>query len=231
MQQQEFDKKILSIIAQDPEDIFVHLEEFKELMLYYKCAIREVRTKLEVLNDELSLKKQRNPIEFVKSRLKKPSSIAQKLKRRNLEFSVKSIRDNLTDIAGIRVVCSFMDDIYDIARVLALQDDIKILEVKDYIKNVKPNGYASLHMIVKVPIFLSDSKQFIPVELQIRTIAMDFWASLEHKMKYKKTMSEAPQIIKELHECATTIRDIDNKMMDIRKHIEELQITEDNSDY
>lgn len=226
---QEFDKKILSVISQDPEEILGHLQEFKELMLYYKCAIRKVRTKLEILNDDLSIKNQRNPIEFVKSRLKKPSSIAQKLKRRDLEISAKSIRENLTDVAGIRVVCSFIDDIYDIAQMLSSQDDVELIEVKDYIKNPKPNGYSSLHMIIQTPIYLSNKKEYIKLEMQIRTIAMDFWASLEHQMKYKKTMKEAPTIIKQLKECALKINQVDNEMLEIRKNIEIMDTSSDNS--
>jgi len=179
----------------------------------------------------LSLKNSRNPIEFVKSRLKKPGSIAQKLRRRNLEVSVKSIKENLYDIAGIRVVCSFADDIYDIAEVLKSQDDVEVIQIKDYIKNPKPNGYSSYHMIIKVPIYLYDVKELIPIELQIRTIAMDFWASLEHKMKYKKSFDEAPQIIKQLKECADSINEIDKKMLDIRKNIENMNISQDNSHY
>jgi GTP diphosphokinase len=228
---QEIDKKILSIISQEPEEILTHMEEFRELMFQYKAAIRKVRTKLEILNDEISVKDQRNPIEFVKSRLKKPSSIAQKLRRRGLELSVKSIKENLTDIAGIRVVCSFIDDIYNIAEILANQEDVKVIEVKDYIKNVKPNGYSSLHMIIEVPIYLSDNKEYVKIELQIRTIAMDFWASLEHQMKYKKTIKEAPQIIKQLKECADKIQEVDNHMMMIRKSIEKVTIDVDNSNY
>ena len=228
---QEFDKKMLDLISQDPEDILIHLNEFKELMLYYKCAIREIKTKLEVLNDDISLKSQRNPIEFVKSRLKKPSSIAQKLRRRELDISVDSIRKNLNDIAGIRVVCSFIDDIYDIKDMLEVQDDIKILEVKDYIKNPKPNGYSSLHIILEIPIYLSQKKEYIKVELQIRTIAMDFWASLEHQMKYKKTMKDAPSVVKHLKECADKIYEIDEYMMSVRKKIEDMDIDIDQSNF
>ena len=228
---QVYDEMLLTIMSLDAEGILENLSEFKDLMLHYKSAIRTVRTKLEILNDELSLKNSRNPIEFVKSRLKKPASIAQKLRRRNLDISVKSIKENLYDIAGIRVVCSFADDIYDIAEVLASQDDVEVVEIKDYIKNPKPNGYSSYHMIIKVPIYLYDVKELIPIELQIRTIAMDFWASLEHKMKYKKSLDEAPQIIKELKECADSISDIDKKMLEIRKNIENMNISQDNSNY
>ena len=225
---QAYDEKLLTIMSLDSEGILENLNEFKDLMLHYKSAIRTVRTKLEILNDELSLK---NPIEFVKSRLKKPGSIAQKLRRRNLEVSVKSIKENLYDIAGIRVVCSFADDIYDIAEVLKSQDDVEVIQIKDYIKNPKPNGYSSYHMIIKVPIYLYDVKELIPIELQIRTIAMDFWASLEHKMKYKKSFDEAPQIIKQLKECADSINEIDKKMLDIRKNIENMNISQDNIHY
>ena len=221
---QVYDEKLLTIMSLDAEGILENLSEFKDLMLHYKSAIRTVRTKLEILNDELSLKNSRNPIEFVKSRLKKPASIAQKLRRRNLDVSVKSIKENLYDIAGIRVVCSIAD-------VLASQDDVEVVEIKDYIKNPKPNGYSSYHMIIKVPIYLHDVKELIPIELQIRTIAMDFWASLEHKMKYKKSLDEAPQIIKQLKECADSISDIDKKMLEIRKNIENMNISQDNSNY
>lgn len=231
---EEFDRKILSIITEQPDEVFVHLQEFKELMLYYKCAIRTVRTKLEILNDEMTIKNQRNPIEFVKSRLKKPSSIAQKLRRRHLDLSVDSIRENLTDIAGIRVVCSFVDDIYDIVNMLSNQDDVRIIEIKDYIKEPKSNGYTSLHLIIEVPIYLSNKKECMKVELQIRTIAMDFWASLEHQMKYKKTMQEAPDIIKQLKYCADKISNIDQQMMYIRQSIDSMdqsQIKLDDSNY
>ncbi|EFM38127.1 RelA/SpoT domain protein [Peptostreptococcaceae bacterium AS15] len=228
---QVYDEKLLTIMSLDSEGILENLSEFKDLMLHYKSAIRTVRTKLEILNDELSLKNSRNPIEFVKSRLKKPASIAQKLRRRNLDISVKSIKENLYDIAGIRVVCSFADDIYGIADVLASQDDVEVVEIKDYIKKPKPNGYSSYHMIIKVPIYLHDVKELIPIELQIRTIAMDFWASLEHKMKYKKSMDEAPQIINRLKECADSISEIDKKMLEIRKNIENMNIIQDDANY
>ena len=207
------------------------LEEFKILMLYYKSVIREVRTKLEVLNDELSMRNQRNPIEFVKSRLKKPSSIAQKLRRRGLPLTTESIKKNIQDVAGIRVVCSFSDDIYKIADMLIKQDDIKLLQIKDYIKEPKPNGYSSLHIIISTPIYLAEKREEVPVEIQIRTIAMDFWASLEHQMKYKKTMTESKKVILKLKECADSIMEIDEKMLNIRRKIDRMDVAQDDSNY
>lgn len=194
-------------------------EEYKEAMMKYSCAIKEVKTKLEVLNEELAVKRANSPIEFIKSRLKKPESIAAKLENLGLEVSVQSAMDNLNDIAGIRIVCSFLDDIYALAKMIAKQDDINVIAVKDYIKTPKPNGYRSYHMIVEIPVFFSDKKQFLRVEIQIRTIAMDFWATLEHQLKYKKDVVDAETIINELKECATLISYTDMKMQEIKDKI------------
>ena len=172
-------------VVQVPERLIAEAKRFQEAMMRYTCAIREIKTKLEVLNDELSVRNQRNPIEMIKSRVKKPSSIVEKLQRRNLEVSVDSMMANLDDIAGIRVICSFVDDIYAVSEMLTGQDDIKVIAIKDYIKNPKPNGYRSYHMILEVPVFFSSGKTPMRVEVQVRTIAMDFWASLEHKIYYK----------------------------------------------
>lgn len=193
--------------------------QYQELMVMYNCAIREVKTKLEVLNDELSVRNCRNPIEMVKSRVKKPQSILDKLQKKGLPSTLNSIIENLNDVAGIRVICSFIDDIYDVAGMLASQDDIKVIEVKDYIKNPKPNGYRSYHMIVEIPVFFSDRKQPMRVEVQIRTIAMDFWASLEHQVKYKKDVKNADEIAEELTDCANSIAALDRQMMRIRNRI------------
>ena len=193
--------------------------QYQELMVMYNCAIREVKTKLEVLNDELSVRNCRNPIEMVKSRVKKPQSIVDKLQKKGLPITLNSIIENLNDVAGIRVICSFIDDIYDVARMLESQDDIKVLEVKDYIKNPKANGYRSYHMIVEIPVFFSDRKQPMRVEVQIRTIAMDFWASLEHQVKYKKDVKDADIIVEELTDCANSIAALDRQMMRIRNRI------------
>ena len=161
--------------------------EIKMLMTYYECAILEVKTKLDVLNKEFQANELRNPIETIKTRIKSPASIMEKLERKGFELSIQSIKDNLDDVAGIRVICSFVDDIYEVAEMLVRQDDVTVIAIKDYIKNPKPNGYRSYHMIIEIPVFFSDSKKPIRVEVQIRTIAMDFWASLDHQLKYKKS--------------------------------------------
>ena len=207
-------------LANVPDGMLDYARQFQQSMMMYSCAIREVKTKLEVLNDELSIRKKRNPIEMIKSRVKKPESIIEKLTRRGLSLDIDSMMTNLNDIAGVRVICSFVDDIYDIATMLINQDDVKIIEIKDYIKNPKPNGYRSYHMIIEIPVFFSDKKQFMRVEVQIRTIAMDFWASVEHKIKYKKEVEGAEEIIKELKECADIISSTDDRMQNIRKRLE-----------
>lgn len=188
--------------------------------MMYTCAIREVKTKLEVLNDELSVRNQRNPIEMIKSRVKKPMSIVEKLQRKGLPISLEAMVDNLDDVAGIRVICSFVDDIYEVADMLIRQDDIKVIAIKDYIKNPKQNGYRSYHMIVEIPVFFSDRKKPMRVEVQIRTIAMDFWASLDHQLKYKKEVINEAEISEELRQCAEVIAKTDQKMYEIRQKIE-----------
>lgn len=201
-----------------------HLEQahaFLELLMQYKCALMEVETKLNVLNAEFALKHSRNPFESIKSRIKTPASILEKLERRGYEFTVESIEENLFDIAGVRVICSFPDDIYTTAALLAKQDDVRVLTEKDYIKNPKPNGYRSLHLIVEVPIFLSEEKKYMKVEVQFRTIAMDFWASLEHKLKYKKDLDDQAAILAELKACADGIATLDLRMQSIRDRIGE----------
>lgn len=208
-------------LVQVPEVWMNQARQFQQAMMRYTCAIREVKTKLEVLNDELSVKNQRNPIEMIKSRVKKPMSIVEKLQRRGFEVSLKSMEKNLDDVAGIRIICSFMDDIYEVAEMLVRQDDITVIAVKDYIKNSKPNGYRSYHMIIEIPVFFSDSKKPIRVEVQIRTIAMDFWASLDHQLKYKKSLiDENGEISRELKLCADVISETDQKMLEIRQRIE-----------
>lgn len=207
-------------VPADTKKYFIEqTKEYKEAIMMYGCAIREVKTKLEVLNDELALKRANSPIEFIKSRIKKPESIAAKLKKEGFEVSIESAMEHLNDIAGIRIVCSFIDDIYALAKMIAKQDDITVIAVKDYINKPKENGYRSYHMIVEIPVFFSDKKQNLRVEIQIRTIAMDFWASLEHQLKYKKNIEEEDKIISELKECATLISYTDVKMQEIRDKI------------
>lgn len=204
-------------------EVLTSLENFKKVMMMYNCAIREVRTKFEVLNDELSTTNNRNPIEMIKSRVKKPESIVGKLIRRNLDINIENIMDGIHDVAGIRVICSFVDDIYKVADMLSAQDDVTVLEVKDYIKSPKENGYRSYHMIIEIPVFFSNVKQNIKVEVQLRTIAMDFWASLEHSMKYKKDIENSDAIAKELKKCADLISDTDFKMQEINNKINKVK--------
>ena len=206
-------------IPVDAENLFEKFSNFQQIMMIYNCALREVRTKFEVLNDDLSVKNSRNPIEMIKTRIKKPESIAQKLYRKGYDISIDSILTNLNDVAGIRIICSFVDDIYEVSEMFIKQDDVKLIEIKDYIKNPKQNGYRSYHMIVEIPVFFADRKQMVKVEVQFRTIAMDFWASLEHQIKYKKDIEKPEDIIAELKECADTIAETDLKMIEIRKKI------------
>lgn len=207
-------------IAPIPEELFEQAEKMEELFLYNRCAIKEIQTKLEILNDELAMKTKRNPIESVSSRVKAPASIIEKMQRKGYPLTVESVWENLNDVAGVRVICSFVEDIYDVASMFMKQDDIEVIEVKDYIKNPKPNGYRSLHLIVGVPIFLSEKTVQMRVEVQIRTIAMDFWASLEHQVKYKKGVPDAERIADELKECAETITATDLKMQEIYHEIQ-----------
>ena len=162
------------------------MQQYNRLMAYYRCAIMEVETKFNVLNEEFSLRHDRNPISGIKGRLKSLESIKEKLERKGLPFQWKVMEENILDVAGVRVICSFVDDVYLLADALLKQDDITLLEKKDYIANPKENGYRSLHLIVTIPIFLEHEKRVMPVEIQLRTIAMDFWASLEHQLRYKK---------------------------------------------
>ncbi|MEG7530148.1 MAG: GTP pyrophosphokinase family protein [Hungatella sp.] len=211
-------------VVQVPDRLLAQAYQFQRAMMMYTCAIREVKTKLEVLNDELSVKNQRNPIEMIKSRVKKPISIVEKLQRRGEEVSLESMMQHLDDVAGVRVICSFVDDIYQVADMLIRQDDITIIAIKDYIKNPKPNGYRSYHMIIEIPVFFSDQKKRMRVEVQIRTIAMDFWASLDHQLKYKKEVIDSAEISEELRICAEEIAKTDEKMLAIRKNIEAQEV-------
>lgn len=198
-----------------------NLYPYQELMSRYKCAIMEIETKFNVLNEQFSIQHNRNPIQSIKSRLKSLDSILSKLKRKDLPFSVSAIEKKLNDIAGIRVVCSFVEDIYVLANSLLQQDDIKLVKVKDYIQHPKKSGYRSLHLIVEVPIFLLHQKYPMKVEIQLRTIAMDFWASLEHTLQYKKNISkyETELIAKELKECADKSAALDVQMENLKNKI------------
>ncbi len=199
------------------------------LMSYYQCAIMEIETKFKVLNQEYSLQYDKNPIESIKTRVKSYDSLLRKIRKKNIPLTLESIEKNINDIAGVRVICSFPDDIYDIADSFLRQDDITLIEKKDYIKNPKPSGYRSLHLIVQVPIFLQNTKKLVTVEVQLRTIAMDFWASLEHKMRYKKNI--APDQVKflqdELSDCAKQSANLDERMQNIRNVIIQNSKTEE----
>lgn len=194
---------------------------FDLLMSYYECAIMEIETKFRVLNHELSLEYDNNPIESIKTRVKSYDSILKKIRRKNIPLNLQAIEENLKDIAGVRVICSFPDDIYKLAESFLKQDDITLIERKDYIKNPKPSGYRSLHLIVQVPIFLQNEKKMVNVEVQFRTIAMDFWASLYHKMRYKKELSdeEVEILQEELYDCAKQSAALDERMQRIRDRI------------
>ncbi len=204
------------------EVIQKNMQPINELMAYYRCAIMEVETKFNVLNEQFSLQYDRNPIEGIKSRLKSPEGIIKKLKKKELPFTLEAIQENIKDVAGVRVICSFPEDIYMLADCLLQQDDVKLIEKKDYIKKPKKSGYRSLHLIIEVPIFLQNEKKGMKIEVQLRTIAMDFWASLEHKLRYKKNIAadEIEILEKELIECAELSASLDKRMEAIRNRIE-----------
>lgn len=194
--------------------------EIQRIMTYYRCAIMEIETKFRVLDAEYSMQYDRNPINSIKTRLKKIESIVEKLDRKNLEISLASIEENIFDVAGIRVICSFEEDVYTLAEALLRQDDVTLIQKKDYIKNPKPNGYRSLHLIVAVPIFLGNEKRIMHTEIQLRTIAMDCWASLEHQLRYKKNREKVDEIEKELYECAKLSQELDERMDRLRVELD-----------
>ncbi len=193
-----------------------YTKPFQELMAYYRCAIMEVETKFRVMSEELSLDYDRNPIEHIKTRLKSMESIVHKLDSLSLPLSVDSIENGLSDIAGVRIICGFPSDIYTLSEAFLKQDDITLIERKDYIANPKPNGYRSLHLIVEIPIFLHDEKRPMKVEVQFRTISMDWWASLEHKIRYKKDVDVPDGVAEELRLCAETAANLDIRMEQIQ---------------
>ena len=197
------------------------VDSWKTIMFLYNSALKEVGTKLEILNDEFQHVHKYNPIEHIKTRIKTPESIVKKLRRYGYEISIENMVKYINDIAGVRLICSFTSDIYRLAEMIGNQSDLKVLSIKDYIKNPKESGYKSYHMLVSVPIFLSDSVVDTKVEIQIRTIAMDFWASLEHKLRYKKDIpaDQAQQLQEELLACAAQSAQLDNRMQEIRNQL------------
>ena len=196
------------------------VDDFFAIQCRYSAAMREVQTKLEILDDEFQMKHKRNPIHHMQSRLKSIQSMMEKLKRKQYAISMDSAMENLTDIAGIRVICSYVQDVYTVARLLTSQDDVKLVEMTDYIRNPKPNGYRSLHLIVEIPVFLQEGRLMVPVEVQLRTIAMDFWASLEHSMRYKAAGNVPEDICQELQQVGEDIAALDQRMQAIHDRIE-----------
>ena len=197
--------------AADRYQIFEHAS--KSLFKKYEAAILEMKTRFEILDADLEFRFNRNPIHHIETRLKKPRSVFEKLIRYEKPLTLESMEENVLDIAGLRVIASYIDDVYALVKVLSMQDDLEIIKVKDYIANPKPNGYRSLHIIVKIPIYFLDRKQYVPVEIQFRTIAMDFWASLEHTLKYKKNRElEGIDMYDELKNCSDIIKDVEHRM-------------------
>lgn len=214
-------KKLLEDIdtIQSTHELLQTFADMEQDMALYESGIQEVRTKLEILQRDARFGVGHNPIESIKSRVKKPMSIIEKMHRKGFDISLQSMRKNLNDVAGIRVICPFIEDIYTVVEMLSRQDDLTVIEQKDYIKNPKPNGYRSYHMILEVPVFLSDRKEPVRVEVQLRTIAMDFWASLEHQIHYKASHEVPDCVVGELKECADIIAHTDARMQRLSKQI------------
>ena len=207
-------------IIRDGKRIMWSVVQYKELEMIYSCALREIKTKFEVLNSEFDLKYKRNPISTIQTRLKGMESVIRKLMKYRLPFSISSIENGINDFAGVRVICSYIDDIYRIADAFLSQDDVTLIKKKDYISHPKENGYRSLHLIVSLPVFFSDEKKEVRAEVQIRTVAMDFWASLEHQMKYKREGEGTESIVEELKACADVIASTDERMLRIRESLD-----------
>lgn len=210
---------LLKDIYDSSKRIMWSIVEYREMQMLYTCAMKEITTKLDVLDTEFKVRYKRNPISSVSSRLKRTESIMEKLVSKGYSPSLNDI-DRLNDIAGVRVICSYIDDVYAIADALTNQDDVSLISCKDYIKKPKSNGYRSLHLIVSVPVFLSEIKRNVKVEVQIRTVAMDYWASLEHQMKYKKEIPDAPEVEKELCAVAEVMAETDLRMLRLREKID-----------
>lgn len=204
------------------------VKTWNEVSLVYSAALKQINTKLEILNEEFQHVHQYNPIEHIKSRIKTPESIVKKLKKNGHESTIENMVQYVNDIAGIRVICSFQSDIYRIADIIANQSDVKVIEIKDYIKNPKASGYKSYHMHVTIPVFLSDKIVNTKVEIQIRTVAMDFWASLEHKINYKFEGNIPEGIIDELVECAEMVSQLDNRMLLLNEEVQNLEHSKKN---
>lgn len=216
----EYKEQLLASLDRDALE-WLHEKsiEYIKLMSYYRCAMMEIETKFKVLKEQYSIVHERNPINSINTRLKSPDSIKEKLERFGYDSRLETIEEKLNDVAGVRVICAFKDDVYALADALLKQDDITLIETKDYIKSPKENGYRSLHMIVSIPIFLAHEKREMKVEVQLRTIAMDSWASLEHQLVYKKDVQLTAPMQAELDECASLSEALDEKMNNLRKSL------------
>lgn len=214
------EKKQTQIVSIDAVAVQDDFNAFMQLQHLYDSAIKNVKTQLNIFDEEFRMKFQRNPIHNIESRLKSPKSIVGKLQKKGVAMTIENAKIYLKDIAGIRVVCYYINDIYTIVDLILMHDDYQLINIKDYIRNPKPSGYRSFHMSIRVPVYLANGKQYVPVEIQIRTIAMDFWASVEHQLKYKTTSSITADISNELKQCAEIIAQTDIKMQELRQRIE-----------
>ncbi|WP_296850485.1 GTP pyrophosphokinase family protein [Treponema sp.] len=218
----ELPKAINQELMSNPDNFYKMAFEFQQIMMVYESAIKQIETKLDILNKENKVSGRRNPIETVKSRIKSPQSIASKLEKKKLPVTFDSMVENLHDIAGVRVICPYISDIYSVRDMLLKQPDITLLEEKDYIKNPKESGYRSLHLVIEVPVYLSESTHNVKVEIQLRTIAMDFWACLEHELHYKTNTAVPESIRRELFRVAETIAMTDREMEEIAIELQNL---------
>ncbi|WP_246104362.1 GTP pyrophosphokinase [Treponema pectinovorum] len=207
--------KLIEKSLSNPEDFYKMAFEFQQIMMIYESATKQIETKLDILNKENKVSGRRNPIESLKSRIKSPQSISKKLEKKNLPMSFEAMTQNLNDIAGVRVVCPFISDIYRVRESLLKQPDIKLIKEKDYIKEPKESGYRSLHLVIEIPVYLSENSHEVKVEIQLRTIAMDFWASLEHQLHYKTSTKVPESVRRELYRVAETIAMTDREMEEI----------------
>lgn len=218
-----------AMIPVDPPSAAAVQQQYRELMQLYDGAIREVRTKLEVLDGEFRVRYARNPIHHIDTRLKSPASITEKLIRKGYAPSLEAAEEHLTDIAGVRIVCNYLEDIYHVAELLTHQRDVELVRQRDYIKHPKDSGYRSLHLVIRIPVFLSSHTELVPVEVQIRTIAMDFWASLEHQLRYKSDQETTLKLRQRLQKCAEASAALDQEMQSIYREINGDQFAEKNT--
>ncbi|MCQ2576336.1 MAG: GTP pyrophosphokinase family protein [Treponema sp.] len=213
---------IISSELANPNDFYKMAFQFQKIMMIYESAIKQVETKLDILNKEAKVGRTKNPIETIKTRIKSPDSISQKLEKKGLPVTFESMMENLNDIAGVRVICPYISDIYTVRDMLLRQPDIKLLNQNDYIENPKESGYRSLHIVIEVPVYLSQTAHKVKVEIQLRTIAMDFWASLEHELRYKNKAKIPDSVRRELFRVAETIAATDREMEEIAMELQEL---------